>query len=194
MYLPSEAGIRWDSIDPAATPVSDEEVFAHLRFDSEQTQVRFRDQVMLYAAAATRVVEDIVGPLTKARGVLTVTRAGRAVLLPTAAAVLEVSVGGAPVTLEPTNVDEEAGIVYLPPALVGRTVTLRYRAGESAIPPNVRLAILEETRFLWQLGQQGPGRAAGGGAPGAEWTPSGFAVPRRVVELCAGANRLAGFA
>jgi hypothetical protein len=62
------------------------------------------------------------------------------------------------------------------------------------VPQNVRLATRELVRHHWQIGKQGQ-RPGGGGAPSAEaWTPSGFAVPRRVIELCGGNARIDGFA
>jgi hypothetical protein len=63
------------------------------------------------------------------------------------------------------------------------------------VPPNVRLAARELLRHWWQLGKQGQGGAGNGFGQGAEtYTPGGYAVPYRVVQLCGRLNRLGGFA
>jgi hypothetical protein len=56
----------------------------------------------------------------------------------------------------------------------------------------VRLAAEEQLRFLWQLGQQGNRPGWGDAADDVEFTPSGFAVPKRVIELCADSLRPPG--
>jgi hypothetical protein len=68
-----------------------------------------------------------------------------------------------------------------------------YVAGRASVPPNVRLAALELVRHLYQMTQQGgrPAFGTGGGGGMEEMigaTPSGFAIPTRVLELL-GTNR-----
>lgn len=63
-------------------------------------------------------------------------------------------------------------------------VRVVYVAGRATVPANVRLATLEFIRHNYQLSQQGGRPAFGGGASEeGPWTPSGFAVPTRVIEL-----------
>ena len=72
-----------------------------------------------------------------------------------------------------------------------RNVQVTYQAGRLVIPFNIVMAAREELRFLWQNGQQAtwPGTFT---ADDAVFTPAGYAVPRRVVELCAAERRLPG--
>lgn len=74
-------------------------------------------------------------------------------------------------------------------------VQVTYVAGRAAVPANVRLAALEFIRHNYQLSQQG-GRPAIGSNSAAEdgpFTPSGFAIPTRVLELL-GTPRPSGIA
>lgn len=156
------------------------------------TQAR-RDELQVHIAAASAVVEDITGPLVATSR--TVTRdGGRAsVLLPhTGVSVSSVTVGGSEVDFV---ADSDAGIVYAGADGFGwfasgrQNVAVAYTVGDNTIPPQARLAVMEQTKFLWQVHRQGATRDDLG------YTPSGFAVPRMVAELCASVGSKApGFA
>ena len=159
------------------------------------------DELLLYIAATTEVIEDIVGAVLSTTKTETFDGGGNAVLLSErAASITSVTVGGVATTDYVANL--AAGIVYagstgassFTPGV--QNVVVTYSTGVSSIEPNILLAAREEVRFLYQIGQQG-GRPSLGGAPAdLSWTPSGFAVPQRVIELCApsAARRMPGFA
>ncbi len=74
-----------------------------------------------------------------------------------------------------------------------QNITVSYIAGTVIIPANVRLAVREQFRFLWQIGRQAQ-RASNADASVADPIPQGFAVPRRVSQLLGTADPLPGFA
>lgn len=150
----------------------------------------------LYIAAATPVIEDIVGPVLLQSRELTTTGGRPSVALPTfAAAVVEsVSVNGQ--TLSDDQWFSEHGVVYPAAAIFAPgQVVIGYTTGSGLIPPNVRLGARELIRHWWQIGKQSIGGAVRGQEYQADaFTPSGFAVPRRVIELCAPHQQVGGFA
>ena len=152
-----------------------------------------REDIGLYVAAATFVIENITGPIIRIEKTRSARYNGRSILLPEPGQVTSVQVAGGPV-LDPSayTVDEEAGVVWVT-APTGAQLTVAYAVGSTSIPANVRLAAREQVRFLWQVGHQ----ASRGGSQGPDLTPftsEGFAVPRRVIELLQGMSRLPGFA
>ncbi|MHA7275363.1 hypothetical protein ACX80O_02350 [Arthrobacter sp. Hz1] len=154
------------------------------------------EDLRLYIAAATPVIEDIVGPVVAGTRTHVFSSAGPAVLPVVPSVILSVTVNGEPFTSY--HADLSAGIVYAgstyyPQIFPAGEVIITYSFGTPVIPPNIRLATRELIRHWWQIGKQ----ATGGGRqePSAEgFTPSGFAVPRRVIELCAPHELLGGFA
>ena len=145
----------------------------------------------LYIAAASLVIEDLCGPLVPA----TLTHkahGGRPVVLPhTDVTVESVTVDGVLLAASAYEVDETSGIVYDATSLVGvRNVVVTYAVGVALLPANLRLACMEQLRFLWQTTRQGTGRAA----QELGYTPSGYAVPYMVQGLCASHPRAPGFA
>ena len=157
-----------------------------------------RDLLPLFIAAAGQVVEDITGPLGVVAKTETFDGEGRnALLLPvTGVTVTGVTVDGVAYTT--FVVDGPAGIVYAGATGAGswssagrRNVVVSYTVGSTAsVPAAVRLAVMEQTKFLWQVHRQGATRDDLG------YTPSGFAVPRMVQELALTATTTAapGFA
>lgn len=157
-----------------------------------------RQDLRLYLAAATPVIEDITGPLVP--GTRTHTAAGGvpAVLLPDLPAqILGITLDGAPVA--DYVPDLQSGILYggtrhaVQPFGRGDLV-ITYRVGTGIIPPNIRLAARELVRFWYQGGMQGSGGVRASRPESDAFTPSGFAVPRRVMELCAPNQQVGGFA
>lgn len=172
------------------------------------------DQVRDYIAAVTPIIEDIVGPIIP-RTVDEWLDGGRDALLLTTIPVLAITsltewtgTTGYPLTEQPFNVstvyDGYGYTLNKATGMLLRTnggfsgrfaygrgnVHAVYVAGLSAVPPNVLLAAKEQFRFLYQYGQQAQHPNLGDDDSAVEYTPSGFAVPRRVIELCAGARRL----
>ncbi|WP_159702470.1 hypothetical protein [Arthrobacter sp. 18067] len=176
-----------------------EEVATGLQLPGNVDPAKLQD-LRLYLAAATPVIEDITGPMLAATKTHTAWAGDSAVMLPHLPnQILSVTVDGVPV---PSYVpDLASGIVYagngsaLQPFGSGELV-ITYRIGAPIIPPNIRLAARELVRFWWQGGMQGSGGGnVRSGRPEADtFTPSGFAVPRRVMELCAPNQQLGGFA
>lgn len=151
--------------------------------------------------AASEYVEFAVGRIEVATR--TVTRDGgrRAVLLPDAAtSITTVKVGGTATT--DYTPDLGAGIVYcgggsssFPSGIANVEVT--YVTGLADMPATITEATLALVQHWFQFGQQGQRPAFGGDQPTEQaWTPSGFAVPKRVAELLEpfAANRMPGIA
>jgi len=155
-----------------------------------------------YRAAATPVIEEICGPI--ARKTVTVRRNGgkTAISLPCWFDDV-VSVTEDDVEIHDYLASPDAGLIYAG----DRHASRRFAAGirnvvaevvtgyePDDIPPNVKLATRELVRFWWQQGRQGT--RPGYGEPSADTidVPSGFAVPRRVMELCRPHRRYGGFA
>jgi hypothetical protein len=177
---------------------------AALNMQDSKTTAAQLDDLRLYIAAATPVIEDIVGPVIPGTFTQTTDGGGWAIPLfnrPTE--IVSVTELGAPLDPSAYFLDSEAGILYAGRPQATRrfmpgyqSVVVEYKAGAPAVPPNIRLATRELVRHWWQLGKQGTGGGRGGSfdqtAP--EWTPSGFAVPKRVIELCGKKNAPGGFA
>jgi hypothetical protein len=151
------------------------------------------DELLLYVAATTPVIEDITGPILGATRVETYDgsrAAGAALLLhayPTA--ITTVVEDGTTLAATAYKVGQ-GGVLWR----VGRdwstlspgNVVVTYTVGSGVVPPNVILAAREEVRHLYQVGQVAARPALGTAqAPGMAYTPTGFAVPHRVVELLA---------
>jgi hypothetical protein len=154
------------------------------------------NDLRLYIAAATPVIEDIVGTVVL-KSVTQVVQQGwnytalfHDLTQLTSAIYADLST----VPADAYRVDEQAGLVYFNSTL-SQNVTLTYTTGSGVIPQNVRLATMELVRHWWQIGRQGM-RPQNGALPvtAEAFTPSGFAVPRRVIELCAPNDRIGGFA
>ncbi|CAB4173533.1 gp6 domain containing protein [uncultured Caudovirales phage] len=153
------------------------------------------DELRLYIAATTAVIEDIIGPVLSATGRTWTAHGGRfTVLLPEKPlSITSITENGTTVPATGYVADLASGIIYRGtyaatfPWYPGvRNVVITYAVGASVIPPNVILAAREELRFLYQQGQQGAGRPSFGDSAGYEqvFTPSGYSVPHRVRELC----------
>lgn len=155
------------------------------------------DLTATYVPAVTAVVEDLCGPVMRASGRVATFNGGRAsVLLPSACKSVE-SVTEDGVALLPDvdfTVNPVAGIVYrgaTPCAGVFayglQNVVVTYTAGAYAtsvdVPAHIKLAARIILRQMWQSDQQGYRPAFGAPDTDTVTTPSGFAVPKRAVEL-----------
>lgn len=157
------------------------------------TNVETLDDLRLYVAAATPVIEDIVGPVVVKSVTQHVAKGWNYAALFERVNTLT-SVVYDDLSVVPASAytfDVHSGLLTFGYAL-GQGATITYTTGQAMVPQNVRLATRELVRHWWQLGKQG--QRPGPGANPEAWTPSGFAVPRRVIELCAPAARIDGFA
>jgi hypothetical protein len=153
-----------------------------------------------YIEAATPVIENIVGKLIAGSHTQRFDGGSGALVLSTRFnAVTSVTEGG--VVITDYFADPDAGIIYAGTTsaqrdfLSGvRNVVAVVTVGNATIPKNVQLATRELVTHWWRIGRQAnrPGIAQAPGA--APDIPSGFAVPRRVVEILQSDSRLAGFA
>ena len=136
-------------------------------------------QLLKYIGAATAAVEDLAGPLVADTRTATFRGGSVAYSLPVApVSDVSVEVDGATVTAE--HVDLTAGVVTLASApSPTATVEVTYDCGYATLPDNLRLAVMEQVRFLWQSTRQGATRDAA-----TQYTPAGYAVPYMVVGLC----------
>lgn len=155
-----------------------------------------RAQLPVFVAAATEVVESLTGPLVPQTRTAKRDGGRPAVVLPVErVTVVSVSVNGTALAEADYVVDEDAGVVHAASGWFAGGhplgVVVEYRVGTATIPANVRLAVLELIAYLWATSRQGA-RAVDSDTL---LTPSGFAVPRRVAELCAATHAPApGFA
>lgn len=162
------------------------------------TPLERSEDLRLYVAAATPVIEDITGPLLARTEVYRTWGGGSAVLLPgTPSAIVSVVANGVAVT--DFFDDLNAGILYAGSRFAGTyfpagEVVVTYRLGNVEIPPNIRLAARELVRHWWQIGMQSTGGAIRGASAEDEvFTQSGYAVPRRVMQLCKPHQKIGGF-
>ena len=166
------------------------------------------DELRLYMAAVTPVIEDIVGPVLGASKVWPADGGKEAILIPHEIDSITSVTEDGQVLTEGADyvVNYSAGVIYRGQSLARlpwmpgvQNVVVTYKVGGTAIDPNVLLAAREELRFLFQNGQQGGARPGLGDTAGYDLmvsTPSGFAVPRHVLELCQASayHRMPGFA
>ncbi|MHA7292622.1 hypothetical protein [Arthrobacter sp. HLT1-21] len=155
-----------------------------------------REDLRLYVAAATPVIEDIVGPMVISNEVHTAVGGGVIVLPSINATVTSVKVNGvqAPGFFAGADGILYAGSSRVRGAFPAGEIEVRFTLGMAVIPPNVQLAARELVRHMWQIGRQATGRSGRQDPSADAYTPSGFAVPRRVIELCAPHEQLGGFA
>lgn len=154
------------------------------------------DDLRTYMAAVTPVIEDLVGPvlpqtvteivpaLYDGSGRMSVT-VSRTPVLSVTSMTSQVNGSVAP-NLANLVIDSASGVLRLSnwAGFYGQLAVV-YKAGRTTIPANILLAAREQLRFLWQIGQQANRPAWADEPQAAEYTPSGYAVPKRVIELCA---------
>lgn len=148
----------------------------------------------LYVATATYVIERLAGPVLLATRTK-VYDGRRNLLLPaTNAVVTSITMDGSVLDPSSYTVDDEAGIIYGSFGSERQSVTVAYQVGGSTVPANIQLAALELVRHLWQSSRQSGRPGAMNAAADTVSTPFGFAVPKRVVELCESTTSAPGFA
>lgn len=91
-------------------------------------------------------------------------------------------------------ITRRASGVAMPFAAGKRNVQVTYVSGRAVITGNLLLATRRLIRHLWQSEQQGFRPTMGAPDTAVGYTPSGFAVPKAVLELCADSQRAPGLA
>ncbi|MFF2274209.1 hypothetical protein ACFVTX_18185 [Agromyces sp. NPDC058136] len=145
-----------------------------------------------YIDAATPVIEEIVGPLMNATKTYERDGGKTGVQLPTAVATVT-EVREDDVAIDDYFASPTTGIVYagtrqqrrrFAPGI--RNIAVTVTVGRT-VPANVKLATRVLVAFWWQQDRQGNERPGVGVEASDEPmtnTPSGFAIPRRVLQLC----------
>lgn len=159
------------------------------------------DELRLYIAAATQIVEDIVGPVLV--DTVTETRSGgrqAIALYQLPAAITSVTEDGTLVAATGYCLDE-AGVLWRGAtpqsgywSTGARNVVIAYTVGSAVLPAGIIAAARELVQHLVTSGQQSWRPPYG--SEEVVYTPSGFAVPNRVRDLLApfAAGRLPGLA
>ena len=91
-------------------------------------------------------------------------------------------------------ITRRAAGVAVPFAIGRRNVQVSYISGRTVVAPNVLLATRRLIRHLWGQEQQSFRPNVLTPEAAMALTPSGFAVPKVVIELCADSTRMPGFA
>lgn len=207
-FVPDMAGrwvIRWTStVEPGAyadiadvwpsdpkfiISVDDARQACNLPPNTDPAKV---EELRLFIAAATPVIEDIVGPVTVRTETQVIPRGWSygALYHPVASIV---SVQYADLTTVPVDTyvsDIRAGLLTFNRP-VTQAVTVTYTSGSAIVPHNVRFATRVLIKHWWEVEKQDLRNRSN---PDQAWTPTGFAVPRRVLELCRASSRRGGFA
>lgn len=149
-----------------------------------------------YISAATPVIENIAGPVVVREVTYTVNGGEAHYLLPARfTSVVSVEVDGVATT--GYDAYPRAGIVSPSSGvftLGAQNVEIVVSVGYETVPANIVLATRELVRFWWQQGRQGNRPGFGNEAPSDPDVSTGYAVPRRVIELLQPDYRMPGFA
>lgn len=161
------------------------------------------DELRLYIANTTEIVEHIVGAVLVATEVETFNGGKTAVLLSErASAITSVTVDGTALSASEYTADLDSGIVYAGSSSApsyytdGRqNVVVTYTTGGSSIPPSIISGARAIAAHLYSSSQQarrGRGRSGGGDTT----TILGYAIPNAAIERMANqqSNRMPGFA
>jgi hypothetical protein len=154
-----------------------------------------------YVQAATPVIEDLVGPVLQVTKTVGFDGGGTVLVLPDrATSITSVVENGATLTAGSYMFDPIGSIVYGGNSIYPRVfypgrlaIQITYVTGYPTVPATLQLAARELVRFWWQ---QGKAAQRPSYSDAVESTPpQGFAVPKRVIELCRPFQRSAvGFA
>ncbi len=146
------------------------------------------DELRLYIAATTPIVEELAGRVLVATLTETFDGGRRAVLLSErASAITSVTVDGTALAASDYTADLASGIVYAGGSSTPSTfswgrqnVVVVYTVGAAAIDPNVVQAARVITAHMYKVGQQRKGKNA---QADDIVIASGYAVPKRALEL-----------
>lgn len=158
------------------------------------------DDLTAYVQAATPVIEDIVGSVLSVSKTRVFDGGGSVIIMnDRVQSITSVTESG--VASPGYMFDPQAGLLYAGTSTVSRTftsgvlnVSVTYLAGFATIPQAIQLATRELVRFWVQQGNQAQMPSYGDSPEAGSYTPQGFAVPKRVIELCAPFQSIGGFA
>lgn len=147
--------------------------------------------ITAYIQAATPIIENIVGPVLPTSKTVSFDGGTEAIVLPdVATSVTTVIENGVTLTTTDWMFDPVGSVLWRGTSThpkcfgTGRLgIQVTYATGYTTIPLALQLAARELVRFWWQQGKAAV-RPAYSDALEAT-PPQGFAVPKRVIELCA---------
>jgi len=204
--LPGRHVLRWvagddtfvDILDvwPSAPRylVSRERAIERLQQTNNSAGTAF-DAIMLYIAAASAVVESIVGPMFTTEETWSEVSAygSSSVVLPHCdITVSAVSIDGSDIDASAYTVDDPAGIVWVD---LGRRakVTVTYVVGTAQVPIPAQMGCLEIIAHSWQQTRQSI-QPWSDDSTQTVITSMGYAIPRRALEWLQAVPRAAGAA
>lgn len=178
------------NVDPAtAGPIVGLiEVKKHLNMDL--TRTADDAELLGFLGAATPIVEDVVGPVV-VRSVTEVHDGGPVLVLDhppvvEVTSLTAVLTGGTGYAVSDVDVDPVTGVVrLLTGARFAGPLRATYRAGRPVVPDNIIHGSKELIRHMWATQRGHSGARPGLGDEDMVVTGSGFAIPRRVLELLA---------
>lgn len=145
-----------------------------------------------YIQAATPVIEDLVGPVLQVSRTVAFDGGDTSIVLPdSATSVTQVVEAGSVLPVGNYMFDPVGSIVFggnpiYPRAFYpGRlAIVITYVTGYATVPQTLQLATRELVRFWWQQGKAANRPAYSDATEAAPLPAQGFAVPKRVIELC----------
>ena len=183
-----------ETVSPSLLSLADAK--AHLNI----TSTTYDDELREYLEAATKIVEDYVGPIVRRTHTARVCGYRRAIPLPhtqvtAVTAVTQVSDGSSPITLSDLAVNTTAGIVsYKNGGTIGYgDLDITYTVGRSYVEPNWTLAAKIIVKHNWDT-QLGNLPSIQGDSAGYVVTGSGYLVPYRALSLLQPDDVPVGFA
>lgn len=150
------------------------------------------EDLRLYIAAATPIIEDIVGPVVVRTETQVIPKGWLygALYHPVTTITSVVYADSTTVPVDAYVSDPAKGLLTFNYPTT-QAVTVTYTTGTAIVPHNVRLATRALVKHSWDVDKQEMRNRTN---PDAAWTPSGYAVPKRVIELCQPSSRRGGFA
>ncbi len=156
------------------------------------------DDLAPYIATATWVIEKLVGAVLPEAATHVADGGVTAINLPSVGVTVDaVTVNDNVLDASSYKVDQVAGVVRVKSGRFADgvlNVEIDYNVGSAVVPQNLQLAALELIRHLWASSRRGGSATNPRPAADTVQTPFGFAIPRRVDELCQVAVHTPGFA
>lgn len=204
--LPGRHVLHWSTADAAFVDVLDvwptnprflvsrEQAIERLRQLNNQWGTEF-DSIMLYIAAASAVVERIIGPaFTTVQNHTAVSAHGDiSVVLPAImVTVTAVSIDGNVLSAAAYVVDDDAGVVWVDVPRRSK-VSIDYTVGGAGVPIEAQMGCLEILAHSWQQTRQTAAPFPVSDVPTVT-TSMGYAIPLRALEWLQRVPRAAGMA
>lgn len=204
--LPGRHVLRWATATEAFVDVLDvwpdnprflvsrERAIERLQQTNNSSGTAF-DAIMLYIAAASAVVESIVGPVFTSEQVWAEVSAygTRAVVLPHCdITVASVAIDGYAIDASAYTVDDPAGIVWVDVPRMSK-VSITYTVGTTQVPIAAQMGCLEILAHSWQQTRQSI-QPWTDDSTQTVITSMGYAIPKRALEWLQGVPRAAGIA